>query len=106
MVWCNSTSSKEKDRIENLRKNIKAKHYHVTFEPLFDDIGELDLTGIDWVVIGTETGNRKNKSASKKEWVYNIYNQAKEKNIPVFFKEDLYGILTEEEMIQEFPQEF
>ena len=30
----------------------------------------------------------------------------KEKNIPVFMKEDLLGILNEDEMIQEFPKEF
>lgn len=42
-----------------IEKNIKARHYHVTFEPLFDDIGEIDFEGIDWIVIGTETGNRK-----------------------------------------------
>ena len=100
------TSSKEKYRIDELRKNIKAKHYHLTFEPMFDDVGKLDLTDISWIVIGTETGNRKNKGISKREWVFNIYNQAKANNIPVFMKEDLLGILDESEMIQEFPKEF
>ena len=100
------TSSKEKYRIDELRKNIKAKHYHLTFEPMFDDVGKLDLTDISWIVIGTETGNRKGKISSKREWVFNIYNQAKANNIPVFMKEDLLGILDENEMIQEFPKEF
>ena len=100
------TSSKEKSRIDNLRKNIRAKNYHVTFEPMFDDVGKLDLTDISWIVIGTETGKRKNKSYTKREWIYNIYNQAKEQNIPVFMKEDLLGIINEEEFIQEFPKDF
>ena len=100
------TSSKEKEKIDFLRQNINAKHYHITFEPLFDDIGELDLTDISWIVIGTETGNRKNKSYTKREWLYNIYNQAKEKNIPVFMKEDLLGIIEEYEFLQEVPVEF
>ena len=73
---------------------------------MFDNVGELDLTDISWVVIGTETGSRKGKVDSKKEWVFNIYNQCKEKGIPVFMKEDLLGILNENEMIQEFPKEF
>ena len=34
------------------------------------------------------------------------YNQAKEKNIPVFMKEELLGILKEDEFVQEFPKEF
>lgn len=100
------TSSKEKTRIDYLRNNIKAKHYHITFEPMFDDVGKLDLSHISWIVIGTETGNRKGKISSKREWVFNIYNQAKEKNIPVFMKEDLLGILKEDEFVQEFPKEF
>lgn len=100
------TSSDEKYKINELRKNIKTKNYHITFEPMFDDIGQLDLTDISWIVIGTETGRRKNKSYSKREWVFNIYEQAKKNNIPVFMKEDLLGILGEDEMIQEFPEEF
>ena len=100
------TSSKEKTRIDYLRNNIKAKHYHITFEPMFDDVGKLDLNNISWIVIGTETGNRKGKISSKREWVFNIYNQAKEKNIPVFMKEELLGILKEDEFVQEFPKEF
>lgn len=100
------TSSKEKNRIKTLKENIKAKHYHVSFEPMFDDIGELDLDGIEWIVLGTETGNRKGKVSSKREWLFNVYKQAKEKNIPVFMKEDLLGILNEYELIQEYPECF
>ena len=48
-------------RIDALRKNVRAKHYHVTFEPLFDDPGEVDFRGIDWVVIGTMTGAQSRK---------------------------------------------
>lgn len=59
------TSSKEKTRIDYLRNNIKAKHYHITFEPMFDDVGKLDLSNISWIVIGTETGNRKGKYHQK-----------------------------------------
>ena len=34
----------------------------MTFEPMFDDIGTVDLTGIEWIVIGTETGRREGQS--------------------------------------------
>ena len=73
---------------------------------MFDDVGKLDLSNISWIVIGTETGNRKGKISSKREWVFNIYNQAKEKNIPVFMKEDLLPIMGEAQMVQEFPTAF
>lgn len=58
------TSSKEKDRIQTLREHISGGYYYVTFEPMFDNIGTVDLTGIEWIVIGTETGRRKGKTVS------------------------------------------
>lgn len=73
---------------------------------MFDDVGNLDLTDISWIVIGTETENRKNKGITKREWVENIYNQAKEKIFLIFMNDDLFGILSDEEMIQEFPKDF
>ena len=100
------TRASEKKRIDDLRRNVHGGHLHITFEPLFDEIGEVDLTGIEWIVIGTETGNRKNKAVSQRQWIFDLYEQAKKQKIPVFMKEDLLGILSEEEMIQEFPVSF
>lgn len=37
------TCAAERERIEILRRNVKAKHYHVTFEPLSDGVGEVDF---------------------------------------------------------------
>lgn len=100
------TSCKEKERIIALRENIHGGHYHVTFEPMFDDIGQVDLEGIEWIVIGTETGHRKGKSVSKPEWVWNLTHQAHAMHIPVFMKEDLVPIIGENQMIQELPSAF
>lgn len=100
------TSSAERDRVRLLKRNVRAKHYHVTFEPLSDKVGDIDLSGIDWVVIGTETGNCKGKTPTQKSWAEGLAKQAIEKDIPVFMKEDLYGILSEKEIIQQFPKEF
>ena len=100
------TSSKEKNRIRTLREHIHGGHYHVTFEPMFDDVGMVDLTGIEWIVIGTETGHRKGKAVSKPEWVWNLTHQAHALGIPVFMKEDLLPIMGEAQMVQEFPPAF
>lgn len=97
------TSCKEKERITTLQEHIRGGHYYVTFEPMFDDIGKVNLSGVDWVVIGTETRHRKGKSVSKPEWVRNLTNQAHALAIPVFMKEDLLPIMGEEQMIQELP---
>ena len=64
------------------------------------------MDGIEWIVIGTETGKRKGKIDTKPEWAFNLAKQAQKRSIPIFMKEDLYGILSEEEVIQEFPKEF
>ena len=107
-VWfgVTGTSAKEKGRIQAMRENIRGKHYQVSFEPMFDDIGEVNFTGIEWIVVGTETGRRKGKSVSKPEWVWNLTNQAHSCGMPVFMKEDLLPVMGEEQMVQELPRVF
>lgn len=100
------TSRKEVHRITALREHIHGGHYHVTFEPMFDDIGPVDLSDIEWIVIGTETGHRKGKSVSRPEWVQSLTGQAHALGIPVFMKEDLLPIMGEAQMVQEFPPAF
>ena len=100
------TAECDKDRVSVMREKIKAKNYFVTFEPLFGELGSLDLDGIGWVVIGTETGNRKGKITAEKAWVLNIARQAKAENVPVFMKGTLLDIVGEENMLQELPKDF
>ena len=108
-VWIGVTVThrNELHRIDDLRNHIKCRHYHVTFEPMFSPMpSDIDFTGIDWVVVGTETGKRKGKSDSKPEWVDNILRQTSDRGIPTFMKEDLLPIMGEERMIQRMPAEF
>lgn len=107
-AWFGVTVTRKSElwRIDALRKNIRAKHYHVIFEPLFDDPGEVDLTGIDWIVVGTMTGAQRKKVHTDREWAYSLTNQAHALDIPVFMKEDLVPVLGEENMIQEMPEAF
>ena len=46
------TSSKEKNRIQTLREHIHGGHYHVTFEPMFDEVGMVDLTELSGSSLG------------------------------------------------------
>lgn len=103
-VWIGVTVTRksELNRIELLKKNIKCKHYHVTFEPLHEDMGEIDFSGIEWTVVGTETGKHKGKISAKPEWVNSIVEQAQRQGTPVFMKEELASIMGEENMIQQF----
>lgn len=104
-VWIGTTitSKHETGRLDAMLQNIKAKNYFIAFEPLFNDLGEIDLDNIGWIVIGTETGNRKGKITAQKDWIMNLAQQAKAKQIPIFMKESLLNIVGEENMIQELP---
>ena len=93
-------------RIDALRQNVRTNKYHVTFEPLFDDPGTVDLSSIDWIVVGTMTGAQSRKVRTSPAWVQSLTAQAHELGIPVFWKEDLVPIMGEENMIQELPDEY
>ena len=54
-------------------------------EPLLGDLGSLDLQGIDWVIVGGESGLLARKMS--KEWAMNIQRQCAEQNVPFFFKQ-------------------
>lgn len=54
-------------------------------EPLLSDLGTLDLSGIDWVIVGGESGNQ--ARPMQKEWVLNIKRQCEEQGVPFFFKQ-------------------
>lgn len=72
------------DRIEDL-KSVKADCKFVSFEPLLGEIPDLNLKGIDWVIVGGESGPGAREM--KKEWVLNIKRICEEKDIPFFFKQ-------------------
>ena len=59
---------------------------------------------VDWVIVGAETGRRKDKVIPKKEWIETIVNDCKNNGIPLFMKSSLADIWGEP-LIQEFPKE-
>ena len=66
----------------------------------------MDLAGIKWIVIGTETGKCKGKIDTKKEWVDHLVAVARKCSCKIFFKEELvYKIMGEENAIQELALE-
>lgn len=107
-AWMGVTVTCKNDlwRIKSLKENIKCKNYHITFEPLFEDLGDIDLSGIRWIVIGTETGNCKGKIDTKKQWVNNLVKVARRYGCKIFYKEELARkIMMGEIIIQELTNE-
>ena len=58
----------------------------------------------DWIIVGAETGNRKNKVRPEKDWLGGIINGCAEHNIPLFMKESLRELMGAD-FRQEFPWE-
>ena len=73
-----------KYRIDILR-SIKGAFKFLSCEPLLGDLGELDLTGIDWVIVGGKSGN--SARPMKGEWATNIRDQAETQGVDFFFKQ-------------------
>lgn len=55
-----------------------------------------------WVIVGAETGNKKDKVIPKKEWILDIKEQCRNAGVPIFMKESL-RVLMGIDFIQEFP---
>jgi len=71
-------------RISDLRKT-PARVKFLSIEPLIGEIKSLNLDGIDWVIVGGESGPR--ARVMKKEWVDFIQLKCNQSNTPFFFKQ-------------------
>jgi protein gp37 len=72
------------DRIAHLRNSSAAVKF-ISFEPLLSDIPTVDLSGIDWAIVGGESGRK--SRAMHPDWVRNILRQCRENNVAFFFKQ-------------------
>jgi len=71
-------------RIEHLRR-APAKVRFLSIEPLLEDIGEIDLSGIAWVIVGGESGP--GARPMERDWVVSIRQQCRAQKVPFFFKQ-------------------
>lgn len=82
----------------------------VSIEPILAPFEDLTDEGVDpasktnWIIVGAETGNRKNKVVPQKSWIDEIVSAAKKAGTPVFMKESLREIMGND-FIQQFPWE-
>lgn len=93
-------------RIDALRR-IPARVKFLSCEPLIADLGELNLSGIDWVIVGGESGP--NARPMEPEWVDSIHKQCQAQGVAFFFKQlggtakDKGGCLFHGEVVKEWP---
>lgn len=85
-VWMGVTVEREdyRHRIDLLR-NTNAAIKFLSMEPLLSDVPNMNLTGIDWVIVGGESGPGAREMQT--EWVESIQEQCLRNSVPFFFKQ-------------------
>jgi protein gp37 len=71
-------------RVAALRETPAAVRF-LSIEPLLEDLGPLDLTGIHWVIVGGESGHH--ARPMDEAWVLSIREQCRRAGVPFFFKQ-------------------
>jgi protein gp37 len=69
----------------NLLRAIRAQVKFLSLEPLLGPLPDLDLTGIDWVIVGGESGP--GARPMEPAWATDIRDQCERANVPFFFKQ-------------------
>ena len=71
-------------RIDDLRR-VRAAIRFISFEPLIGSVGGIDLTDIQWAIVGGESGPR--ARPMQPEWVEEIESACREADAAFFFKQ-------------------
>jgi protein gp37 len=86
-IWWGVSVENRRDglpRIEDLRKAAAAIRF-LSVEPLLEDVGSLNLSGIHWVIVGGESGV--GARPMQREWAVSVRDQCRKANVPFFFKQ-------------------
>ena len=85
-LWLGVTieNSSVAKRAESLR-NMSAAVRFISFEPLIGPVGSIDLSGINWAIVGGESGF--GARPMKEEWVDQIYAACRKSGTKFFFKQ-------------------
>jgi len=77
------------DKLNSVRlthlKSAQASVKFVSFEPLLGSVGSIDLKGIDWAIVGGESGPR--ARPMMEEWAAEIRDQCRRDKVAFFFKQ-------------------
>lgn len=106
-MWFGTSITKEED-IERISYLPELENLFVSIEPLHEDIFPEHhrlINRLDWIIIGAETGRRKDKVIPKIEWIKKIVAKADSEGIPVFMKDSLIPVVGEVNMRRDFPKQ-
>ena len=104
--WYGSTQTTKADyRFVSFKKDKHQYNTFVSIEPIQEDFtnnphGDFNL--MKWVIVGGETGNRRDKIMPQKSWIDEIAKQCQQNHVPIFMKDSLSGIMGTD-MKKEYP---
>ena len=86
-VWLGVSVENKKHGVPRIGvlRGIDATIRFLSVEPLLEDVGRLDLTGIHWVIVGGESGAR--ARPMRAEWADNVRRQCLDADVAFFFKQ-------------------
>lgn len=102
--WFGSSVTKLHDKYTWFTE--KKFHWFLSVEPILEDLGQMDeeTPKPEWVIVGAETGQRKDKVAPDRKWIESLLIECRKYGIPIFMKSSLAEIWGEP-LIQEFPEQ-
>lgn len=105
--WVGTTVTCQDDvsRADTLMEVLNDSRLFLSIEPLLGpvELPKAILKRYGWVILGAETGGRKNRIVPKEEWIGSIVFRCKSFGIPVFMKNSLEPIVGKDGMLTEMP---
>ncbi len=85
-IWCGVSveDNRAAARIQHLQESPISIRF-LSIEPLLGPIGNIDIEGISWVIVGGESGP--NARPMKPHWVFGVRDLCERKKVPFFFKQ-------------------
>lgn len=85
-IWFGTSveNTKAKSRIRHLRESPQGMRF-LSIEPLLGPLGRLQLNGIDWVIVGGESGPK--ARSMHIDWVREVRDQCNAQGVAFFFKQ-------------------
>lgn len=102
-MWYGSTVTTEDQEFYYDNRLAIWSHTFISIEPIMGNFSDSNGVPPQWIIVGAETGSRKDKVVPKKEWLDGIISSCARKSIPLFMKDSLIPIVGEENMRREFP---
>ena len=106
--WYGTSTPRADDPAFWSRPSQEGRYYHtfLSIEPILERFGKSSAHGsvalTDWVIVGAETGNRKDKVIPEKGWIMELAEECDKRKKPIFMKESLRALMGED-FRQEFP---